>query len=224
MSVRFIGNTDWEPTEDAIWGNDSWGLDTCEVIYRGSRLKMAAFIENLDRWSGLESFGRLIPRNNNMRLASWSKVSFTPSFPGISLRYIGLKDGNLPPVKGEDDTCIMQANGEGIDTATHLTVTGTFTYQASRTTYTWIETREPRREAPRYSGVRQPLNPLSRIKAYSISEKDTGKRVNSIRTSQFVAVFNSLVVGYSIEDFHVEDLIPGKLWGCRTETVYKIIN
>lgn len=160
-----------------------------------------------------------------MRLASWSTSNPTVSFPEVELLYIGFRDGSIPPPKSEDGTSLQTAQGQGTDPTSGQSITGSFTYQAARTTWTWFEKATPPAK-PRYATVRDMTDPLSasRITAYSFQDSNTQKRVNSIPYSAFVTIFNSLLRRVVVADYHREMMIPNTVWACRADVDYRVIN
>lgn len=218
MSVQIINVPDFEIVKQPEWDRDNWGADTAQLLYRGPASKKESFELTMmsKRWDSMPGFP-------NMRLSHVSSQIITPSFPGVVLHYIGLRDNKVPPVKAVNGSSIQSATGSGVDTATKQRVSGNITYKASRTTYTWLETSAPP-NTPKYSVVIDPLDPFQNIIGYQIQNDDTGKPTNSIPLSSFVAVFNSLVKKMMVSSYEREPLIPDVLWGCTAEIDYKFIN
>lgn len=213
-NIIFRGDTNWQQVKQAEWSQDSWGLDHARVLYRGPSTKKIAFNNNIRRWGAMIGYP-------GMKLEGWSDAIITPSYPGVEFQFVGFRSGNLPPVKPVDSFSTQVAQGQGRDTATGRNVSGSFTYRASRTTYTWFETSLPNPQNPRYAIPRNALNPLSQILSYSIQD-DNGKKVNTIPFSAFTAVFNSLSVGIQVSDYEREEIIPKALWACRSTVDYAI--
>lgn len=218
MSVTYINVPAWIQVKQPVFHRDNWGIDTAEVLWRGPAPLKEAFELDLanNRWKAMPDFP-------NMRLSDWQTELITPSFPGVLLRYIGIRDLKIPPVKGVNTTSLQTATGSGVDTATKKQVSGTFTYQASRTTYTWFEKATPPQLSP-YAVVDQKIDPFQNIISYQIQDDNTGKPINSVPLSSFVAVFNSLIKRELVSTYEREPLIPNALWACHAEVDYKIVN
>lgn len=216
MSVRFIGDTEWRQAQQIEWHVDFWGVDRGRILYRGRSTGKDAFENKLKKWQEAAEWP-------GMKLAGWQSVIITPSFPGVELELIGFKNaGNIPDPKPHDGFAVHTASGSGVDTILDKTVSGTFTYKAARTTWTWFETSLPS-NTPKHATVRRPINPLARenILAYSI-EDDEG-RPQIVNMSSFVAVFNSLVTRVVVSSYDIDELVPGELYACRTEVDYKVL-
>lgn len=210
MSITFRGVTKWTQVKQPEWTVDNWGVDQAAVLFRGPSTGKQAFEDSLRRWTTMPSF-------QGMRLANWSSSVITPSYPGVELHYVGFRRGDVPPAKPVDGISTQTAQGQGTDTATQEEVSGSFTYIASRTTWTWFEKTLPDPVNPKFRIVRNPQDPLSRITSYSIQSNTTGKRLNNIPYSSFVAIFNSLKRVIVIANYEREMIIPDALWACRCD-------
>ncbi len=215
MPVRYIDNVQWIQRAQTVWTVDSWGCDRARVLYRGAATLKDAFEQTIKRWSAMPGF-------SNMRLAEWNGVEMTPSFPGIEVHYVGFR-GEVPGVRYVDGTSLQTAQGAGTDTTTSTAVTGSFTYLASRTTWTWYEKTKPGK-ASRYNTVNDQVDPLTRIMSYHMENPDTGRPINTVPYSAFVAVFNSLVKKVVVSDYERELIVPDLIWACRADVDYKLIN
>jgi hypothetical protein len=215
MSIIFRGDTRWQQVKQTEWTIDSWGLDRARVLFRGPSTGKKAFEDRLVRWENM-------PNYPGMKLESWNSVIITDSYPGVEKMYVGFKSGALPPAKPVDGYSTQTAQGAGTDTATGRKVSGSFTYKASRTTWTWFETTLPNPVTPRYASVQNPVDPFDSITSYSIQD-DTGRRTNSVPLSAFTAVFNSLVKRVMISDYVREQIQPNALWACSCVADYVIV-
>lgn len=216
MSVSFIGRTDWRAVTNPEWSVDSWEVDHARVTWRGRVTAREEFEKTLERWAPMPNFSA-------MRLASWTSADISPSFPAVELHYTGFRFGRPPEVKAVDGESLQSAQGSGsylID-GESVNVSGTITYMASRTSWTWFETQEPA-QASRYQTVRNPVDPLTRIFSASIQD-ESGMRIHSVPYAAFVTVFNSLTRTNMVSDYQREPIIPGQLWACRAEVDYKVL-
>lgn len=216
MSVIFNGNTNWIQRAPTLWQVDSWGVDHARILFRGRLTGKDAFENSLLKWGSMPGFPQ-------MRLEGWNSIEMTPSFPGVELHYVGFKNGSVPQVRFTDGNSAQSAQGTGVDTATGANVSGTFIYRAERTTWTWFENAEPS-TVPRYGTVRHLVDPMSNILGYSIQDDDTGKELNTIPFSAFVAVFNSLRRVMVPSSYEREMIIPNLVWACRADIDYKLLS
>lgn len=214
MAVDYLGQTNWEQVEQIEWSSESWTHERARVVFKGRATARTRFENTLRRWQTMPGFPL-------MRLDNWQSINSSPCFPSVELFYIGLKSKNLPPVKAVNGTSIQSAQGQGTDTVSGQTVSGTFVYRASRTTYTWFTDREPPATSP-YFLTERPLNPLQNILVYHMEDATTGRRVNTIPYSSFVAVFNSLIIANVVSNYEREPVVPGILWACRADVDYMI--
>lgn len=221
MSIAYVpANLGWQPTERPAWSSGGFNLDKAAIQWRGPAIKREAFLAGLEalQWgsmpaysfAGTEAWGAF----PLMFLEDWNESNSSPSFSGQVLNYIGFKTQALPDAEYSDSTTTQVANGSG--TYQGDTISGTFTYIASRTTWKWFDNVKPNRVKPRYATINQPLNPLQII---SYSLRNSSGAVNSVSTAQFGAVFNSLtpVIRVTFDD---QLLVPGKLWACSSTVDY----
>lgn len=216
MSVRFIGDTEWRQAQQIEWHVDFWGVDRGRLLYRGRSTGKDAFEAKLrkgmkvDGWPG-------------MKVSGWQSVIITPSFPGVELELVGFKNSNnIPAPRPQDSFAVHTASGSGFDTILNKQVSGTFTYKAARTTWTWFETQTPP-NTPRYATVRRPINPLSQENILAFSIQDDEGRPQIVNYSSFVAVFNSLVTRVVVSSYDITELLPGELYVCTSEVDYKVL-
>ena len=216
MAIKYVGNVQWEETEELQWSVDNWGVDQAVSVFRGALSLKKQFEDSLQRFTPLPGFP-------GMQLARWNNVAYVPVFPGVALVYIGFRNGSIPPVKKTNDLVVQSAQGQGTDTATGDEVSGTFLYRAARTSYQWFETKKPALQS-RYNTVDDTTDPRTRVINYSIQKVSDGSNLNNVPYSSFVAIFNSLVPRVIVSTYSTEELIPGALWGCRADVDYKLQN
>lgn len=218
MSVQFVGDCEWKAIDAPRWSLGSWGTDRATVPYCGRRDKKEAFIDTVQRFATLAGY-------TQMRLEAASQSGGTISIPVIELQFVGFRSGSIPPAKGSDDTSVQ--SGQGAGSYSHggetFNVTGSFTYKASRTTWTWYETTTPA-ATPRFTTVNFPQDPLApeNIISYSITD-DANGRLRNVPYAAFVAVFNSLVRREIWSGYTREPIILGALWACSVTVDYKVI-
>jgi hypothetical protein len=215
MAVRYLPNIEWQQVEEPAWGVNNWEMDVARVTFAGPRPKMKAFQDRLDRdrWS-------VMPLFKTMWLADWSNNNSSQVFPRIDLTYIGFRSGNVPPARPVDGISLQSVQASGTDPVSSDEVSGSFSFKASRTTWTWFERREPAL-TPRHTTVRKPIDPLTQIQGYSFTNS-TGEAVNSIPYSSFVSVFNSLSRVVNVSSYECEMMVPGTIWACRSEIDYML--
>lgn len=219
MSVQFIGDCSWTAVDAPRWTLGSWGEDRATVPYCGRRDKKEQFLDTLTRFGPLKSFPGL-------RMVQASQSGGTISIPVVELAFIGFRKGHIPPAKGVDSSCVQSASGSGsyVHGGETFNVTGSFTYRAARTTWTWFETTTPAK-APRFATVQNaPASPLAPENIVSAQfTDDANGRLRNVPYAAFVAVFNSLVPAAIVSDYVREPLIPGALWGCSATVDWKVI-
>lgn len=219
MSVEFIPSSqEFVVSSDPEWSINGWGMDTCNILYRGPRTKSDTFLGSLVKFSSLVGYERIW-------LDNWEKRNITPSFPGVLLNYTGFRSGIIPiehRLNGTSaqniQTSVVPASGafEG------QTVTGTFYYAASRTTWTWFETAMPP-IAPRYATISQGINPLLRLTGWNIPPVNNGDGDSSpVDLATIIQLFNTLTPVIIVTDYERDELVPSSFWGCRSVVEWRI--
>lgn len=221
MSVRFIPSTQrFVQVAEAEWNLSGWDTDQATILWRGPRTDLKRFLDDINgkRFQPMPNFSR-------MWLNDVQERNITPSFPGAELMYVGFRNGQIPPVKVENDTSSQVASGQGVDNAPSSPtfgkqISGQITYNASQTTYTWFENSQPNIN-PRYNTVDQKQAPV--ITGVSINPVigDDGLPI-PVTTSAFTAVINSLGLELVVADYDRVPLVPGILWGCRSIVQWRI--
>jgi len=207
---------------DPEWQRNAWDTDECSILYRGPRTKVDAFMQSIDgkMFTSLQNFP-------TMWLNAYEKTNMTANFPGVYLKYVGFRSGNIPPVRRVNDLSSQQASGQGTDKAPSSPtygkqLTGTFTYRASRTTWKWYERSTPP-ILPRYASVDQPIDPFQNLQNYTIQPVigDDGLPL-AVTYAAFVAVINSLSRQIVVSDYEREELVKNTLWACTSIVEYRI--
>lgn len=223
MSIAYVpSNLGWQPVERPSWSSGGFNIDKASILWRGPAPQREAFLGGLEakQWGSLPAYSfHGVPAWSGfplMFLEDWQESSSSPSFPGQVLNYIGLKTNALPDAKAKSCTSLQQVNASA--TFDGDVISGTFTYVASRTEWSWFEVMQPIRQMPRYASVEQPKNPLNSITGYSL-RNSAGDTVNTLSTAQLGAVFNSLQPVLQVV-FDFETLVPGKLWACSSTVDY----
>lgn len=84
---------------------DDAGLDSVILTLDGAVNRLASYQSQLSKWSSC-------PIDNNMFLAGWSNDQHK-QYPKMELRYIGLRSGRVPSIKGQFGTTIQSASRAG---------------------------------------------------------------------------------------------------------------
>lgn len=221
MPVTFRpASQQWIESGDPEWTVNGWDMDVASVLWRGPRTGSDSFLASIVKFAGMPGFAR-------MWLESYDKTNITPSFPGVQKRFIGFRDGNIPPQRRVNGTSSQVVTATGVDNAPSsptfgLTLSGTFTYLASRTTWTWFETSTPAITA-RYNTVDQAIDPLSRLQNVAIQPAiGTDGQIIQPTYSSFVQIYNNLARELVVTDYEREELVPGTFWACRSQVEYRL--
>jgi hypothetical protein len=206
--IRFIGDAHWDELFDPAFSCDSWGVDHARWQFSGRVDEQKAFEENLKKFQAMPGFG-------TMRLSAWSTQEHR-SFPVMALDYVGLKNGQIPVVRARDSVVLQTAQVTA--STAGGTVSGAFTYRASRTTWSWCEISAPPNYS-KYNTVRRGVSPFSSIEGFKAADGQ-GKN-KTIPYSTFVALLNSLRLELVVSNYEVEDVIPDTLWTCTADVDYR---
>ncbi len=219
MSVTFIpADQQFIVSSDPEWSINGWGMDTCQVLWRGPRTKSDAFLDSQIKFSPLEGYPRVWLDNTEKR-------NITPNFPGVLNSYIGFRSGTIPRQKRVNGTSAQQITKSAPAVTGDLdgqTITGEFQYLASRTTWTWFETANPPNN-PRYNSVDGGVNPLLRLTQFTFPPVPgpDGDLV-PVPLADAIAVFNKLTPVVLLVDYEREELIPNAFWACRSVIEWRL--
>lgn len=224
MPVTFIPDSEWAQSGDIEWSRvGGWEIDQATIPWRGRRDKKKQFEDTIVRFSGMPGYPL-------MRLSEWSNSGGTVSYPQVDLKYVGFRNGAIPPQKGVNNVSFQSIQSSGTDTSignptSGKVVSGTFYYQATRTTWTWYETSTPP-QTPRYSNVLRPIDPLQAITGYSITASGdngvTNTPVNFVTLSVLAAVTRNLTTRTEVDSYDQDEIIQGALWACSASCTLKL--
>lgn len=160
-----------------------------------------------------------MPGMSFMFMESYSDGEGTVSFPGVEAVFTGFKGGGPPAAQCTDGTSVQTAQSSGTTTG-GASVSGTFTYRASRTSWTWYETARPDPVTPRHAIVNDGVSPFNNIINAQI--QDENHKNVMVPYADFVTLFNLLVADVFVSNYERQLIVPGRLWYCHTDVDYKL--
>lgn len=142
-TTTYIGRTAFAENSQPQLTEAQWGLDNLTRTYIGAAPLLSAFLASLNKGGSYTYNGDLY------YLIDWSPNG-DPLWPTVSLNYLGLSNGNPPPV-GDDDwapqsitiTATVPSDDPNADPGTTMTVERTIDYIAFQTTWKYITLTRP---------------------------------------------------------------------------------
>lgn len=192
------------------------------VVFRGPAPKLKDFIAGLikNKLPEIDFFGAPIDKKNFRTY----NVRNHPQFPYVELTFdISKVWERVAPV----DTKRAASAQVEIQIPSGLAVIQLSVqadYKAPSTTYTWITDRKPTEDVPdKYKIVRFGRNPFDKESNPRFTVINTGTgTIEDIDAESIAAMLKKHTI-VSIEDYEVEDLVPGSLWRC-TATASRILS
>jgi hypothetical protein len=210
MSIQFIGDCDWKAIDAPKWTLDGWGVDHAIVPYCGRKDKKDSFLSAIERFAALAGYEKV-------RLATANQSGGTINIPIVDLNFVGFRNGTIPPAKPANGTSAQSIALNGVTIASQVPgiTSGTISYKASRTTWTWFETSVPD-ALPRFNTVDQKTDPFLTITSFPTNSLTFDK---SLALTQLRLLFLAKEV---VAEYVREPLIPNALYACSSTVDYKL--
>lgn len=212
MAVQFRPiNFQWTQTSHNEWTVDGWGLDHHKVTFRGPAPSQDQFLNGITKFQKRNGYA-------SVWLADFNATNASPNFPGVDFDYVGFRSGVIPTPKPVDSYSRQSVTGSGMDNVQDppVQVSGTISFIAKRTTWTWFEISEPS-TVPLYGTVHNPVPPVP--KSWTIP----GGAGGLLPYDEIVTILNSLSLQLVVSDYEVEPIIPGKLYACKSVVDWTIV-
>lgn len=223
-------------------GQPSFGMkkkyepDSATLTMQGAPDYIQTFMDALTRgqaMSYLDGTGSTVTLTN-MWLVDATR-SDNATYPEATLNFMGVID-ELPETQIEDSlattnvstTALITDPADPLYTADAGTPTTKLSlnleYRAARTTYSWYDTTTPDPNTPQFSSVSNQSNPLDRVVRGQVTGiNQPGAQVNTLSLSEMIVLTNSLTAQERIDDYKIEQPVPGKLWRCNVCAQYALV-